>query len=118
MRQETTQLFQLGAHRVQLEQILTQFQIHLYEGGNDVDDLARFFQVKRGCCNPFRYILHKRYQSLKKANHVALDSLCFVVLFVYIWLESDMGSKVGLLLRKFANSHPLQALYNNLNGTI
>src|SRR6266568_5408929 len=118
MRQETTQVFQFSMYRVQLEQFLTQFQFHLYKGGNDIDDLACFLQVKSCSRDPFRHILHKRYESLEIADYIALDSLGFVVLFLYIWLESDASNKIGFLLRKFANCHSLQTLHYNLNGAI
>ncbi len=118
MRQETTQVFQLGTHRIKFKQLLPQFQVHLHECGNDVYNLAWFFQVKRGSCHAFWHILHKRNQSLEVANHVALDSLGCIVLFLDVRLQGDMRSKVRILLGKFADCHTLQALHDNLNGAV
>src|SRR5215472_30997 len=118
MCQESAQFLQLGAYRVDLKQFLTELQIHLHESSDDVDDLAGFFQIKSCSGNALWQILHKCYQTLKVADNIALHSLGFVISFLRIWLQGDMGSKVGLLLRKFANSHTLETLHNNLNSAI
>ncbi len=118
MRKEAAQPFQLVAHRVEFKQFLPQFQVHLYEGGDDVYDLAWFFQVERGRRDAFRHILHKRNQTLEVADHIALNRLGFIVLFLDIRLRGDMCDKVGFLLRKFADGYTFQALHDNLNGAI
>src|SRR5437764_546613 len=41
-----------------------------------------------------------------------------VVGFLGVWFQGDMGSQVWFLLRRFANCHTLQALYDYLNGAI
>src|SRR6266516_3403391 len=118
MCQESAQFLQLGAHRVELKQFLTQLQIHLHESSDDVDDLARFFEIESCSGDALWQILHKRYQTLKVADNIALNSLGFVISFLRIWLQGYMGSKVGFLLGKFANSHTLKTLYDNLNSAI
>src|SRR5215470_16708234 len=118
MRKEAAQAFQLVAYRVEFKQFLPQFQFHLYESGNDVDDLAWLFQVERGRRDTFRHILHKRNQTLEVADHIALNRLGFIVLFLDIRLRGDMCNKVRFLLRKFADGYTFQALHDNLNGAI
>src|SRR5947208_943168 len=118
MAQETAQVFQLGSYRVKFKQLLTEFQLHLHEGGDDIDDLARFFQVQCSSGNTFRHVLDKGNQALEVTDHVALDSLCLVVHFLHIRLESNVSYKIGLFLGKFADCHTLQTLDDNLNRTI
>src|SRR5207245_2151789 len=96
----------------------TQFKLHLNKGSNNIDNLARFFQIERCSSYPFRHILHERNKSLKIANHITLDSLGFVILFLYIRLEIDMGNKIRLVLRKFANFYSFKTLNDNLNCAI
>src|SRR5438132_3446395 len=118
MTQETAQVFQFGTYRIEFKQILTEFQLHLHEGSDDIDDLARLFQVKYRSRNPFRHVLNKGNQALEVTDYIALDSLRLVVLFLRIRLEGNVGRKIGLFLRELADSYPLQALDNNLNRTI
>src|SRR6266849_9881410 len=118
MAQETTQVFQLGTYRVEFKQLLTEFQFHLHEGGDDIDDLARFFQVQCSSGNTFRHVLDKGNQALEVTDYIALNSLCLVVHFLRIRPDGNVSRKIGLFLGKFANIYTLQALDNYLNRAI
>ncbi len=90
----------------------------MHKGGDDVNDLARLFQVERGGGDPFGYVLHQRDEALEVADDVALDRFGFVVLLLQIRLERDMRGEVRLLLRELADGYTLKPLHDNLDGTI
>ena len=114
----TAEIFQLGANGIEFEQFLTQFQLHLHEGGYDIDDLARLFEIERGGGYPFRDVLYKGNQALEVADDIAFNSLCLFVVFLHIRFERHVGGKVRFLLRKLADVYALQALDNNLDCAI
>src|SRR6266516_1308667 len=118
MSQVTTELQQFLAHRIEFKQPLAQFQLHWYEGRNNVDHLTSFFQVEGGGGNTLRHGLHERHHTLEVADHVTLNRLCLVILFLRIWLQCNMGHEVGFFLRKLANLHAFQALHSDLKCAI
>src|SRR5436305_9279148 len=107
MTEVTTQIYQLSTYRVEFKQLLTECQIHLHEGGDDIDDLARFFQVQCSSGNTFRYVLDKGNQALEVIDYIALNSLCLVVDFLRIRPDGNVSRKIGLFLGKFANIYTL-----------
>src|SRR6266536_602289 len=118
MSQITTELQQFLAHRIEFKQPLAQFQLHWYEGRNNVDHLTSFFQVEGCRGNTLRHSLHERHHTLEVADHVTLNRLCLVILFLRIWLQCNMSHEVGFFLRKLANLHALQALHSDLKRAI
>ncbi len=118
MGQVATEILQLGTYGVKFEELLAQFQIHLHEGGDDVDDLTSFFQVQGRGSYAFGHILDKGDQALEVTDDVALNGFGLVIILLRIRFKGDMGCKVGLFLGKLANSYALQALDNDLNSAI
>src|SRR5437763_16739533 len=118
MAQETTQVFQLGTYRIEFKQLLTEFQFHLHEGSDDIDDLARLFQVQCSSSNTFRHVLDKCNQALEVTDYTALNSLRLVVHFLRVRPDGNVSCKIGLFLGKFTNIHTLPPLNDYLNRAI
>src|SRR5712691_3739639 len=118
MRQVTAQAFQLGTHRVKFKQLLAEFQFHLHEGGNDINDLASLFQVQSSGGNSFRDVLYQRNKPLEVTDHVAFDGFGLFVILLRIRFQRNVRGKIGFFLRKFADSYALKPLDYDLNGAI
>src|SRR6266568_1336237 len=118
MSQIATQIFQLGTHGVEFKQFLAQFEFHLHESGDHVDDLAWLFQIESGSRDAFRDILNKGDETLEVLNDIAFDGFGLIVVFLGIGFNGDMSDQIRLFLGKFTDGDPFETLDNNLYGIV
>ena len=74
-------------YRVEFQQLLAQIHIHLHKSGNHIDNLARLLQIQ--CCSSYTFwhILYQGHKTLKIADHIAFDSLSFIINLLGIGLQ-------------------------------